>query len=261
MLRAMEQPRPAAMPKLPLRSLFAALLLSLSTLAAAAPGDVRVLFIGNSLTYTNQLPKIVKAVAKAAGGPRFRVNSETRPGAALEDHMGNDRLEVRLWRGRWDFVVMQQGPSALPESRVMLRRDVAVFAEQIRLGGGEPAVYQVWPEDYRPEAFPAVLESYRLAAEDVGARLLPVGLAWQAAWSLDPTLPLYGPDGFHPSQHGSYLAALVIYEGLTGQSAVGIPGTLKIDNRNKIRISDAHAALLQRAAEMVRQPQPLARPR
>ena len=29
----------------------------------------------------------------------------------------------------------------------------------------------------------------------------------------------YGPDGFHPTKLGSYLAALVVYQGLTGKTA------------------------------------------
>ena len=32
-----------------------------------------------------------------------------------------------------------------------------------------------------------------------------------------PALPLYGPDGFHPSPTGTFLAALEIYERLAGR--------------------------------------------
>jgi hypothetical protein len=240
-----------------LRLILALVLLTAGSLAQAA--ELRVLFIGNSLTYTNQLPKMLVAVARAAGGPAIRVEQRTRPGFSLEDHLQSDRLENRIRNGNFDFVIMQQGPSALPESRVLLRRDVAIYADIIREGGAEPAIYTVWPEGSRVRDLPEVIESYRLAAEDVGARLLPVGLAWQTAWEIDPAIQLYGQDGFHPSMRGTYLAALVIYEGLTGRSAVGIPGNLRY-NGKKTRISDADAATLQEAAEQVRQPQVLARP-
>ena len=41
--------------------------------------------------------------------------------------------------------------------------------------------------------------------------LMPVGEAWRGAWRQNPDAPLYGPDGFHPTPTGTYLAALVIY--------------------------------------------------
>jgi hypothetical protein len=56
--------------------------------------------------------------------------------------------------------------------------------------------------------------------------LLPAGDAWRAAWRRDGTLALYGRDGFHPAPLGSYLAALVISQRLSGRSAVGLPATL-----------------------------------
>ena len=40
--------------------------------------------------------------------------------------------------------------------------------------------------------------------------VLPVGEAWRSAWRIDPNIALYGPDGFHPSLMGTYLAALVV---------------------------------------------------
>lgn len=219
----------------------------------AGAEKLRVLFIGNSLTEMNALPQVVRAVSEAAGGPAFAVRMEAEPGFSLEDHLVAGSVGLSLQQGTWDFVVLQQGPSSLAGSRALLRRDVAVFADRIRAGGAEPAVYQVWPEGSRRHAFPAVIESYRLAAEDISAPLLPAGQAWLEAWALDPGLPLYGDDGFHPSHHGTYLAALVIYEGLTGRSAVGIPGALTVPGVGRLHISDAEAATLQRAAEAVRQ--------
>ena len=52
---------------------------------------------------------------------------------------------------------------------------------------------------------------------------LPAGEAWRAAWKADASLALYGPDGFHPSATGTYLAALEIYERLSGRDARTLP--------------------------------------
>jgi hypothetical protein len=234
--------------------------------AAAAPAEraqreqraqpaLRVLFVGNSLTYFPDMPLIVEAIARATGGPPVVTRSMTRGGFSLGDHLDLGlTARLLLILGRWDYVVLQQGPSSLPNSRVILRRDVARFADLMSARSSRPAVYMVWPERARIDVFPDVIESYRLAAEDVGAPLLAVGSAWQAAWTLDPTLELYGPDDFHPTPLGSYLAALVIYEGLTGSSAIGAPGTLTLRNGRRINIPAAQAALVQQAAVMARQP-------
>lgn len=219
---------------------------------AEAPNGValRVLFIGNSLTDFNDLPQMVEAVGRASGGPKVRASSISVGGYSLGDHLESPSTFNTIDSRRWDFVVLQQGPSALPESRLLLRADVARFAEVIRGAGAEPAIYQVWPETYRPEAFPDVIESYRLAAEDVGAPLLPAGRAWQIALARDPALPLYSADGFHPSKLGSLLAAIVIYEGLTGHSTATQPWhPNKKDRRRLAATPEQLDALLDAAAQ------------
>src|SRR5690606_10247408 len=113
----------------------------------------------------------------------------------------------RIAEGTWTWVVLQQGPSALPESREALLADARRYARAIREAGGKPAFYMVWPSKQRSGDFPRVVESYRLAAESVEGRILPAGEAWQAALRRDADLPLYGPDDFHASPQGTWLAA------------------------------------------------------
>ncbi len=216
------------------------------TLTPATGGD-RVLFVGNSLTEANDLPLMVEALAREAGRP-LAVDAITYGGVALEDHW-NLGTQDRIASGGFRFVVLQQGPSALPESRANLREWTRRFDEVIRKAGGRTALYMVWPESYRTGAFPDVSASYRLAAQDVDGILLPAGDAWVAAWRRNSRFPLYGADGFHPSELGSYLAALTIYGGLTDSSPVGLPGRLQLRNGRRIEISAGDAALAQAAAE------------
>jgi hypothetical protein len=86
-----------------------------------------------------------------------------------------------------------------------------------------------------------------MAAERVGGLLLPAGDAWQEAWAADSALQLYGPDGFHPSPMGSYLAALVVAGQLTGRSPVGLPSAVTT-RLGEFRIDPETAAVLQAAA-------------
>jgi hypothetical protein len=196
---------------------------------AAVVEPFRMCFVGNSLTYTNDLPAMVAALSRAAGdSPPIETQMVAYPGYALEDHLAQGDAVRAIQKGNWDLVVLQQGPSTLPASRVNLVDYSKRFAAIIRAAGAEPALYGVWPEQARISALDACIESYRVAADSVGGVLFPAGLAWKRAWSLDPALPLYGPDHFHPSPLGTYLAALVVYSVVRHRSPVGLPVTLDL---------------------------------
>jgi|GEM_PF-1098386 len=187
---------------------------------AAAQPPSRVLFIGNSLTYWNDLPLLVEAMAAAKG---LSLSSEVvaRADASLEDYWG-DAIRGRIRQGGFRWVVLQQGPSSLPESRANLREWTRRFAEEIRASGATPALYMVWPHRSRRAFFPQVIESYRLANADAEGVLLPAGEAWLAAWQLDSGLGLYSPNSLHPSRLGTYAAAATILSSLTGVSPIGL---------------------------------------
>jgi hypothetical protein len=190
------------------------------------PLELRVLFLGNSLTFENDLPGIVEHLVESAGAGPVTVEAEALPDAGLEDHWRRKKSRRAVATGRFDLVVLQQGPSAT-EGRPSLLEFSRRFAAEARATGGTVGLYMVWPALGRLGDFDGVAESYRLAAEGSGGLLFPVGWAWRLAWSLDPELPLYASDGFHPGPLGSYLAALVIFEQLTGRSPVGLPARFR----------------------------------
>jgi hypothetical protein len=208
----------------------------------------RVLFIGNSLTYWNDLPLIVQALADSAGGEPLAVMTVAFPDYNLDDHRARGAAERAIALGQWDVVVLQQGPSSVEENRVQLRESVGVLSEQIRAVGATPALYSVWPSEGRRADFPRAIESYTLAARDVGGLLFPVASAWLAAWERDATITLYSADGLHPSVAGSYLAALVMYGVLYGRTPVGLPARVRLASGVELGVTPGRAAVLQEAA-------------
>jgi len=211
-----------------------------------------ILFIGNSLTYFNDLPLIVEALADSVPGltpaERLAPTMAAFPDYALEDHWANGTAVRAIDQGKWSVVVLQQGSSALEESRVNLRAWTRKFDERIRGAGARTALYAVWPLASRQFDFDRVNESYTLAATDVNGMLFPVGEAWRAAWRRDPNLQLYGPDGLHPSMRGSYIGALVIASIIVDRSPVGLAARLSLRNGAIVDIPPADAALMQEAA-------------
>jgi hypothetical protein len=63
---------------------------------------------------------------------------------------------------------------------------------------------------------------YTGLADALGARVVPVGTAWQNAIHLEPKLNLWQMDGIHPSREGSYLAANVFYGLFFDESPEGL---------------------------------------
>lgn len=212
------------------------------------PPAQKVLFIGNSLTYVNQLPELMAALAESAGAGRIAVHAVAFPDFSLEDHWNDGSAARAIDGGDFDVVVLQQGPSALEESRVLLIDYATRFAAIIRGAGGEPALYMVWPSRARFGDFQRVSDSYRIAADSVDGLFLPCGDAWRAAWTRDSLLALYGPDGFHPSALGTYAAALVMVQRLTGKSPIGLPTRVTLRSGGTFTIAPSVGALLQEAA-------------
>lgn len=225
--------------------------------SATAPhfdaGATRVLFLGNSLTYTNDLPSLVEAVAAQAGVTTLRTASIAKPDYALEDHW-NDGVALRWLRDqRWEFVVMQQGSSALPASQVHLRTWTEAFAPHIREAGGVPVLLMVWPSQSRLFDFPSVLTSYSNAAAAVNGVLAPAGDAWVAYGQYER---LY-LDGLHPTILGSYLAAVTLVQRLLGvppsQLPPVIPG-VPVDSATVRALQAAATTALDRNPVALRAP-------
>ena len=224
------------------RNALATALAACSTTAAAQePSAARVLFIGNSLTYVNDLPRVVRSLY-AIAGLQLATETVAKPNFSLGDHWDDREAQLAFRRGVWCTVVLQQGPSSREDSRAMLRDAVRRFAPLIAEVRATPALFSAWPHRRRLEDFQRASESYALAAADVNGILLPVADAWREAFRLVPSLDLYAPDGLHPSPHGTLLAALVILGALTRQS----PTLLPADNEELARLQQAAANALSR---------------
>ena len=72
--------------------------------------SLRLLFIGNSYTYFNDLPQMVYEIAKTQK-KKLIVHSITKGGERLRGHLKNDKVRKALSEEHWDFVVLQEQSS------------------------------------------------------------------------------------------------------------------------------------------------------
>jgi hypothetical protein len=203
--------------------------------ARPAPPQTRILFLGNSYTYFNNLPGILVKLA-AARGKKVDVLMHAPGGWRLKDHWekGNGRAALR--EQRWDFVVLQDQSTLgtnfyvdgkpRVSSDEMFRPHADQWTAEVRKAGAVPIFYLTWARKASPQDQAALNSAYIRAAKASDARVAPVGTAWARVRREDPTIDLFLPDGSHPSPAGSYLAACTFYAALFNESPVGLPATI-----------------------------------
>lgn len=184
---------------------------SINAFAKDAPKDsLRILFIGNSLTYTNDLPALVKEIGEV-DGKNISCKTIAFPDFSLEDHWKDGKAVDEMEKRKYDFVILQQGPSALPESQALLLTYANKFAAVCKKQDSKMVLFMVWPAKARSADFDGVTASYFNAAQATNALFCPAGMAWLNVWEMNKDIPLYGPDGFHPGLDGSLVSAMTIY--------------------------------------------------
>lgn len=175
--------------------------------------DFNILFVGNSLTYTNDLPNLVK---KEAQSINLVINTFmlAKPNYAIIDHWVEGELQALVKTMDFDFVIIQQGPSSQSEGHQLLIEDGKKVAELCKMNKADLAYFMVWPSRAYYESFDAVIANYTDAAMLNDAILCPVGKVWKEHFDATGDFSYYGPDQFHPSLEGSKVAAKVILESL-----------------------------------------------
>lgn len=175
--------------------------------------DFSVLFVGNSLTYFNNLPILLKKHAKIRG-LNVEVEMLAKPNYAIIDHWIDGVVQKLIRTKKYDFVVIQQGPSSQANGLEMLITDGAKYAEICEKNSAKLAYFMVWPSLAYYHSFDGVIANYTTGAEANNAILCPVGKIWKDHFDKTKDYSFYGADQFHPSVKGSQNAAEIILDEL-----------------------------------------------
>jgi len=197
------------------------LFLPLITQCGTEP-ELRILFIGNSYTYYNNLPHIFQSLAKS-GGHLVKTNMIAKGGYTLKRHSQDPSVLDEIKRGNWDYVILQEQsvvPSVDYQFEDYMLPAVSLFEKTIRANNAEPVLFMTWGrekgiEKYNHNNFQDMQEKLYTAYMNVSSEfkisVAPVGIAWQQVVEKHPEIRLWREDGSHPSLKGSYLAACVFY--------------------------------------------------
>ena len=171
--------------------------------------NIRILFVGNSHTYYNDMPLIVRELF-AKIGVCAEVTMQTRGGKNLIYHSQQKDVIFNILHGNYDYVVLQEVASSFePEN---FRTGLEAICEQaLSKSSSAPILYMIWAHRDDKRRQTVITEEYVNAAERIGARLAPAGEVWHKLLRGNKSLPFYCEDGNHATPTGSYLAACSVF--------------------------------------------------
>lgn len=222
--------------------------LTLLLLAGSLPvfGQTSVLFIGNSYTYSNDLPNTFRQLALSLGDT-VTVGSSAPGGYTLLQHSTHAPTLEAIQSQQWDYMVMQEQSQlgALPAAATTTELGAASLMEDMEASFEctFPVFFMTWGRENGDSQFcgsypymctyngmqQALRDNYVYLANWYDAYTAPVGAAWKQVRDTQPLIDLYVDDGSHPSMAGTYLAACVFYCTLFQESCVDATFNASLD--------------------------------
>jgi hypothetical protein len=184
----------------------------------------KILFLGNSFTYFNEMPLIFENLVKSAG-LEVKVGSVTKGGYTLRRYLDkSDCMCEKFYNtfdsDSWDYIVLQEQskrPAVDEEEFASAAHEICELAKS---KGCMPVFYQTWSYRNGSEKLAAtgysyaglyqsLKEAYQRAAQKDGAEIVHVGDSFYNLSLQYPQIDLLMGDDYHPNIYGSYLIAIM----------------------------------------------------
>ena len=218
--------------------------------SANAQDTLRILFIGNSMTYVQDLPSLLTNLASLNG--KTIITAQNTPGGYyLSDHV-TDPVSLSLMAQGFDYIVVQEqsGGNIQPASPCCPWRPIGIIDSIAKANCSKILLYATpgYPETYSGSVEPyedmqaEIIYKYTNAARSVRASYLPTAHAFRDIINNYPAISEMwaSPTDYHPGIKGQYLHACVLYSALYNESALGSPAP--------VGISISEANMLQQTA-------------
>ncbi|MGH7863992.1 MAG: DUF4886 domain-containing protein [Candidatus Binataceae bacterium] len=202
--------------------------------------SLKVLFIGNSFTARNNVPELIAQLADARGR-QLQHQLIQAGGASLRMHWNKGDAQKAIQETRYDYVALQEQSTLPVKNALRFHESVRLFDEVIKASWAKTALYLTWARQNAPETQAAITNAYTAIGAELGATIVPAGIAWQNFLRQHNHPALHDKDQSHPTLAGSYLAACVFFAVLFGESPAGIASDLK-------GLTQAEVELLQKTA-------------
>jgi len=250
-------------------SLFLLVILAFSCSQPIQGDKLRILFIGNSYTYYNSTPELVKELIQEKF-PKKIIETQliSGGGMTLEDHWQNEGTIETIRTGEWDYVILQEqsklGMGIMIDNDTYFGQTERFFEHarkfdtEITKADAKTVFLMTWSVKNQPKEQAILTHAYTSIAKELEALVAPVGLVWDKVRT-NSKIDLYADDGGHPSATGSYLTAVTLYATLMADDPLGLSGTISgyrlsdmgepsLSKELLINLSNDDAQLIQEAS-------------
>ena len=186
---------------------------------------LKILFIGNSYTHMNSMPKLFDKIA-TSNGENVLVGMSAKSSHTFAMHSQRSEMYAEINSRQWDYVVLQGFSRELSYSKQHIDSVSLPYIQQIvdsinrNNSCTEIMLYMTWGYEngykYRddintfPKMAKAVQNGYNYVADTLGLTIAPIGNVWREVRS-NEEIQLYDKDQMHPSVMGSHLIATTFY--------------------------------------------------
>lgn len=177
---------------------------------------MRILFIGNSHTYFNDLPYIFKKICEE-NDIETEVTMLARAYKGLDYHCEEHQTRFNILFGNYDYIILQHSQSGF--DRDILFESVAKLKKYIDETKAVPVLYMTWTLKSEKEKQEYMTSGYIDAGKKFNIKVAPAGEVWWKFLDKFPDKNLYFTDDKHPSELGSALAAYTIFNAVFGKTA------------------------------------------
>jgi hypothetical protein len=233
-----------------LKKFFNGILALFATSTVAAQSEpIKVLFVGNSYTHMNNMPKMFDKIATDAGMDVI-VEKCAQSGASFQVHSQRPELYEAIKKRKWDYVILQGYSRELTFEPNHIDTATVPFINKLTdsiyqnnactnvlfymTWGYEEGFLEREETDTYLKMATRIEEGYRYLGDRYNLPVVPVGMVWKQV-KMEKCLDLYAPDRAHPSKTGSYLIASTFFESIFGVEQEKGVGIVKERHAGKVR--------------------------
>ncbi len=208
------------------------ILLGGKVLAAEPP--LNILFIGNSFTHMNSMPKMFDRIA-TSNKQKVHVEMSAKSNHTFKMHCERPEMFDKIKSRKWDYVIIQGFSRELIDDYSYIDTACIPYFNEIvdSIYISNPCtsilLYETWGyknglnDSTHVMTFDAMTDfierGYKYLSELYNIPIVPVGKVWQDVTNKHKGINLYAEDLAHPSQYGSYLVACSFYTAIFKKSA------------------------------------------
>ncbi len=211
------------------------IMLAVFICSVSAQDTTKVLFIGNSITYFNNMPETFEAIANDKGDATS-VTVYAPGGTGFINHVNDPNVYDKFQQGIWDFVVLQPGSNESPGysetkeqtlSRLHILKDSILEYNPCAKILLYEISYGVWGNTSSDlntynTTMDLILSNCQFWADSAQIFFAPAGETIRTAWNNDTSTMLWGSTGnIHPNAKGSYLIACSFYASIFQKNTFG----------------------------------------